>query len=247
MKYCSSSLVCVTRPPPPTTTTAARRSSSSRRRRRQRQQLWQLKMWNSQGRQLALKFDLQWHTMRLSSSAIYGFYLWLHFYYTVQKEALMGYSHWRCTPPCPYSWQPPATTLLATVILILPTSLTTQDSTAYSMFELGGAFRDHSLWDRCLCIAVSWEFEHYVQFLCILVLRYEIPLRYGYDVSRSLFPFLYLWLSVHTGGKLSDWLQLNYSVVHYQLECISGIETNGLLEMTKVVISFVRNDDKYIF
>ena len=92
------SLVFVTRPPTPTTTTAARRSSSSRRR---QQQLWQLKMWNSQGRQLALKFDLQWHTMRLSSSAIYGFYLWLHFYYTVQKEALMGSSHRRCTPTCP--------------------------------------------------------------------------------------------------------------------------------------------------
>ena len=59
---------------------------------------------------------------------------------------------------------------------LLPTSLTTQDSTAYSMFELGGAFRDHSLWDRCLCIAVSWEFELYVQFLFILVLRYEISL-----------------------------------------------------------------------
>ena len=37
-------------------------------------------------------------------------------------------------------------------------------------------FRDHSLWDRCLCIAVSWEFELYVQFLFILVLRYEISL-----------------------------------------------------------------------
>jgi len=59
---------------------------------------------------------------------------------------------------------------------LLPTSLTTQDSTAYSMFELGGAFRDHSLWDRCLCFAVSLEFERSVQFPCILVLRYEISL-----------------------------------------------------------------------
>ena len=37
-------------------------------------------------------------------------------------------------------------------------------------------FRDHSLWDRCLCFAVSLEFELSVQFPCILVLRYEIPL-----------------------------------------------------------------------
>ena len=76
---------------------------------------------------------------------------------------------------------------------------------------------------------------------------YQIPLfDMGMMDIRRLFPFLYLWLSVHTGGKLGDWLQLSYSVVYHQLECISGIETNGLLEMTKVVISFVRNDDKYI-
>ena len=87
-----------------------------------------------------------------------------------------------------------------------------------------------------------------MQFLRILVLQYEISL---FDMGMMypeayFFPFLYLWLSVHTGGKLSDWLQLSYSVVYHQLECISGIETNGLLEMTKVVISFVINDGKYI-
>ena len=77
------------------------------------------------------------------------------------------------------------------------------------------------------------QFEHYVQFLCILMLRYEISLfDMGVMYPPSSFPFLYLWLSVHTGGKLSDWLKLSYSVVYYQLECISGIETNGLLEMT---------------
>ena len=191
--------------------TAARRSSSSRRRRRRRQQLWQLKMWNSQGRQLALKFDLQWHTMRLSSSAIYGFYLWLHFYYTVQKEALMGSSHRRCTPPCPYSWQPPATTLLATVIL-------TANFIDYSGLNCLLHVRIRRSIQRPLFMG---PMSLHRGLFGIRALRavsvytratiWDLAFRYGYDVSRSLFPFLYLWLSVHTGGKLSDWLQLSYS------------------------------------
>ena len=184
--------------------------------------------------------------MRLSSSAIYGFYLWLHFYYTVQKEALMGSSHRRCTPPCPYSWQPPATTLLATVIL-------TANFIDYSGLNCLLHVRIRRSIQRPLFMGpMSLHRGLFgIRALCAVSVNtratiWDLAFRYGYDVSRSLFPFLYLWLSVNTGGKLSDWLQLSYSVVYHQLECISGIETNGLLEMTKVVISFVRNDDKYI-
>ncbi len=246
MKYCSSSLVCVTRPPPPTTTTAAARRSSSSRRRRRRRHHWQ--NWKC-GIRKAGNLSQVWSSMAYDEALLFS-YLWIlpvtSFLLHCAEGSVNGFfsSKVHITMPLAGSHQQRHFLLLW---FLLPTSLTIQDSTAYSMFELGGAFRDHSLWDRCLCIAVSLEFEHYVQFLCILVLRYEISLfDMGVMYPRSSFPFLYLWLSVHTGGKLSDWLQLNYSVVYYQLECISGIETNGLLEMTKVVISFVRNDDKYI-
>jgi len=93
------------------------------------------------------------------------------------------------------------------------------------MLELGGAFRDHSLWDRCLCFAVSLKFERSVQFPCILVLRYEISLfDMGMMDIRRLFPFLYLWSPVYVGGSISDWTQFGLLVVYNQCEYISGKE-----------------------
>ena len=79
------------------------------------------------------------------------------------------------------------------------------------------SFRDHSLWDRCLCFVVSLEFERSVQFPCILVLRYEISLfDLGMMDIRRLFPFLYLWLPVYVGGSISDWPQFGLLVVYNQ-------------------------------
>ena len=53
------------------------------------------------------------------------------------------------------------------------------------------------------------------------------------DARRRWLFCLNLTLSsyIYIGGKLSDRLQLNYSVVYNRLECISGMETNELLEM----------------
>jgi len=80
------------------------------------------------------------------------------------------------------------------------------------MLELGGAFRDHSLWDRCLCFAVSLEFEHSVQFPCILVLRYEISL---FDMGMMypegyfrfcIFGYQYMLAGVYLIGHNLDYL-----------------------------------------
>ena len=178
MKYCSSSLVFVTRPPPPPTGLLGRRQGGGAHHHDDDDDD------DITGKIENVEFVRQatcsqvWSSMAYDEALLFS-YLWIlpvtSFLLHCAEGSVNGFfsSKVHITMPLAGSHQQRHFLLLW---FLLPTSLTTQDSTAYSMFELGGAFRDHSLWDRCLCIAVSLEFEHYVQFLWILVLRYEISL-----------------------------------------------------------------------
>ena len=56
--------------------------------------------------------------------------------------------------------------------------------------------------------------------------------------------FVSLVISIHIYWR--EKLKLKYSVVYNQLEYISGMETNELLDIAKGLVSFARIDDKCI-